>query len=491
MDAAPPTGLRERVVRGGALAVGAQFLRTAVSTLALMALARLVAPEDFGLVAMAGVFTGSLGLFRNIGLETALQREEVLAPGLASNVFWCALAAGCALSLAGLALAPFAAWFYGEPAVLPIAAAAAAVFMLDGVGAVPLALLRRELRIADATAADLAGLLAGSGAAITIALATRSPWSLVAQPLAASAVCGAVAWRRSGFRPSAPIRGTGIRRLIRFGADLLGVRILGYAYGNTESLLLGRAWGPHEVGLYSRANALMLMPLQLCTAPLQHVAVPALSKFQREPERLARAFLDLIEQAALYLLPLVALLVAVPELLVRVVLGPEWVASAGLVRLLALWALVQPFLNMSNWLFLALGKSRAYLRYQVVSVAFVVGGAVLAAPHGMHALAAVFVASGFCLRLPLYLWFLGRHTPVSAADFLRALLPFLAATVAGLGAFTGVAAALPMASESGTKAVALCVGAACHAAVLALFPRGREVLRRTRGLVRSLLERRG
>jgi O-antigen/teichoic acid export membrane protein len=427
-------GLKGHSVRGGAVTLAAQAVKFVVQILQTVVLARLLMPEDFGLVAMAGVITGFVGLFKDLGLSMATVQQANVNHAQMSTLFWINVAVGVLLAGITAALAPAIGWFYGQPKVGTIALALAPTLVLGGLTVQHQALLSRQMRFTALAVIDIVVAVVAVAVGAIVAYYGGGFWALVALTTATALVNAIAVWVACGWRPGLPVRGAGVRQMLAFGGNLTGFGIVNYFARNTDGLLLGKFWGAWQLGLYNRAYQLLLLPLSQVNAPLTRVAIPALSRLQDDPPRYRRAYLSILEQMSLVVVPGVALLIATCDWVLGLALGPQWGAAVPIFAWLGLTALTQPLTNSTGWLFISQGRTREMFQWGLIGSALtvvLVAAGIKWGPVGVartYALGIVFVVT------PLLFWFIGRSGPVRTFDFYRvAALPLLAA-----GAVVGV-----------------------------------------------------
>ncbi|HEV3467910.1 MAG TPA: lipopolysaccharide biosynthesis protein [Pyrinomonadaceae bacterium] len=482
--------LGSRAARGGAVMVGAQALRFAVTMGSTMVLARLLTPEDYGLVGMVLVVTGFVAFFKRLGLSAAtIQRPEINAEQV-STLFWVNVAVSVALAGATAALAPAVAWFYGQPQLVGITLAFAAGFTVSGLSVQHEALLKRQMRFKALAAIELGAMLAGIGAAIIAARAGAGYWALVLNQLVFGTLYAAGLWAACGWRPGPPVRYAGVRQMLSFGGDITGYGVLNYLARNLDNLLIGRVWGAAQLGLYARAYQLLLLPLDQTTVPLDSVAVPALSRLTDAPERYRQAYLRILEKVAMLTMPGVALMIATSDWLVRLVLGPQWDETARIFALLGVAGLFEPVANTMGWLLISQGRTRDMLRWGFVHAAVTTLSFAVGLPWGAVGVAASYSAFGVLVHKPLLFWYVGRRGPVGARDIYRAMAPSVCAAAGVLGALYLLRRLAEF--EHAAAGLAACAALAAAVALLtfAVLPKGRAALQDVKGLL-LLLTRRG
>ena len=219
------TDLKGRSVRGGAVTMAAQGVTFFIRMGSTMVLARLLTPQDFGLIAMVTAVTGFVVMFKDMGLSMATVQKAEINHGQISTLFWINVVLSLGVMLVTAALAPAIAWFYGEPRLTWITLALAGAFVFGGLTVQHQALLRRSMRFGTLALIGIIGMLVGIVAAIIAAWYGAGYWALVIMQLS-GAIAGAIAvWVACGWRPSLPVRCSGVREMLAFGGNLTGFNI--------------------------------------------------------------------------------------------------------------------------------------------------------------------------------------------------------------------------------------------------------------------------
>ena len=481
--------LKGRAVRGGALMITSEIVKQALWMVVLVVMSRLLTPRDNGLIAMVVVVTGCIDLFRDLGLAGAtIQRAEINQQQI-STLFWINLAVSIGLTLLTMALAPAIAWFYGEPLLVWITVAISTGFIFSGLTVQHRALLRRQMHFRSLAGIDMMAAVFNTVVGIAAAMAGLGYWSLVLMRLASTPLELLAVWLACPWRPGRPTRASGVRSMLAFGGNLTGSRLVQYLMRNIDNLLIGRLYGPQQLGLYARAYALMLLPLQRINTPITGVAIPTLSKLVDSPERYRKAYADITAKVCLLTMPLVAFMVGTSDWLVLVLLGPQWIEASEIFTWLGLSALIEPFTVTTAWLFVSQGRVRQQLHWALISSTLMVTAIIAGLPWGPVGVAASYGLVSLCIRTPLLLRYVGREGPVRTGDLYRGVAPFACAaciTVLAIFAFRqwaqvdNVLIGLVVASVT-TGVVTLLT--------LVILPSGRTAIRDLRSIVMLLLNR--
>jgi O-antigen/teichoic acid export membrane protein len=411
--------LKQKALRGGLARVCAQAANFAVRTGSIVVLARLLSPKDFGLVGMVTAITGMLGLLRGFGLsEATVQRSHVTEEQLA-GLFWVNLLFGAILALAGVALAPFVARFYGEPRLLWVTVALAPAFVFNAAGVQHSAILQRQMRFTTLSAIDVGSWVVSTGVAIGMAAAGLRYWALVGNTLCLPLVSSACLWIAVRWVPGRPRARVGLRSMIRFGGTISLNRIIAYVTSNLDKVLLGRFWGANALGFYGRAFQLLDIPTQLPNSAVAEVAFALLARVQHDRGRVKSYFLKSYSLVLAMTIPITVCVGVFAPDLVSVLLGPQWQQVGPMLRLLAPTILAFALTDPIVWLMYTQGLVDRSMRVSAVFAPAVIAGYVIGLPFGPKGVALGYSTAMVLSVVPRIAW--GVHgTGISLRDLGRA-----------------------------------------------------------------------
>jgi PST family polysaccharide transporter len=221
--------------------------------------------------------------------------------------------------------------------------------------------------------------------------------------------------------------------MLHFGGFATCNSIVVFVAWNAEKLLLGRFWGADALGLYGRAFQLVTLPVQQLNTAVTGVAFPALSRIQHDTKRLARSFLRGFSLLMSSTIPITITCALFAEEIVRIVLGPKWMAATPIFRLLAPVALVFAVANPFSWLVMSTGRMGRALSISTTTTPLVIVGIVLGLSHGPKGVALGYSSALTLLIIPIAAW--SKHgTGITWADLWGAAKPpILSGLLAGAG----------------------------------------------------------
>lgn len=410
--------------RRGAIWSAVQIVtRNVVSIGVTAVLARLLVPEDYGLIGMVATLTALLQVFSEMGLSWATVQRRDLTHAQVSSLFWVNIAAGVVLWGAMIVAAPFLAAFYGEPALTMITIVSGVGFAISGVAVQPMALLMRRMDFRRIAGIEVTALLVGAVVALALALSDYGYWALVAQGPMQATVRAILSIRGSGIRLQAPRRTAGLGSLVSFGGLLTVNGLLIYLARNLDSVLIGKVWGAAELGIYNRAYFLMLLPSMLANGVLSGLMVTSLAVFQGDHDRFAQAYRKALRLVAYAGTPIAVGLALTAAPAVELIYGPGWDQVVALLVWLSFAAITQPVYNTNGWLFTAAGRGGTYLMLTAINTSLLGLVFFLTVHHGVQALAQVYgLVMGLIIPLPA-LWLAHRAARIPFMPSLRSLFP--------------------------------------------------------------------
>ncbi len=409
--------LKQKTIQGGfarLLAQGANFVLRVGS---LMILARLLGPEDYGLVGMVAAFTGVLSLFRDFGLSSAaIQRAEITEEQI-STLFWINLLVGVLLTLLTVAMAPAIAAFYHQPRLVAVSTVMALGFLFNAAGIQHSVLLQRQMRFTTMAVISTVSLAVGTIVGIAGAKAGYGYWALVAMTIISPFVATIGFWMAAGWIPGKPRRRAGIRSLMHFGGTLTLNSLLAYLAYNAEKIMIGRYWGADAIGIYGRAYQLINIPTDNLNTAVGEVAFSALSRLQHDLERLKSYFLKGYSLVLGLTIPITIACALFSDDIIRVLLGSKWGEAAPIFRLLAPTILIFAIINPLGWLLFSLGLVKRSLRIASVFAPLIIVGYALGLPYGPKGVALAYSVVMTLWVIPHIAWCV-HGTGISLRDIL-------------------------------------------------------------------------
>jgi PST family polysaccharide transporter len=426
--AAEGGGLRRVAVRSAAAALSAATLSLGLRVVSTVALARLLTPADFGVVTMVTTVSLLLTSFGLNGFTEAVIQFEEMDHYTASNLFWLNTAGGLVLAIALAAGGAPLAHFYRNPLAANVAVGLSVSVFIASTSVLHLALLKRGMSFASSSANDVVALAVYTAVAILLAARGWGYWALVGGLVANQLSLAIGAWWLVRWIPSLPRRTGKTGAVLRFAAKVYGQFSLRYSTRNIDNLLVGWQFNAAALGFYKKAFDLFALSASQLTAPLDNVALAALSRLNNDPVRFRRYLASSIGIIAFVGLAVSADLTLVGRDVVRLLLGPQWSESGKIFQLFGPGIGVMLLCSTVGWIHLAIGKPGRWLRWTIVEFAITTSLFVLALPWGPKGIAGAWSVSYCVLVVPAF-WYAGRPIGLGVSFLIAAVWRYAVASL--------------------------------------------------------------
>ena len=423
--------LARKTVNGAAINVSVTLTKTVLQfAVVLPILARIVPPEQFGLVGMAMAFVSFFTMLNDLGISAALVRAESPSRAFWSSAFWTNSAIGVVLTGLTFLAAPYIAGFFREPIVEPLVQVLSVILLMHCVFLVPMAWLQRNYRFRTIAAIDLSATILAAVTAILAARAGYGVWALAWQQLVMFGVkmIGGLVAQRAPI--SLTYRWAEIAAVLPFSLRLTGAGLVGFANRNADNILIGRFLGAEALGFYGRAYQIMLVPVHSLSMGASFALYPAMSSIQNDRPQLNGVYLKSLSILAAITLPMMAGLALVAVPFVEFVFGERWRPVAPALVGLSFAGAIQALTGTSNVLWTALGRSDVLLRWSLIRMAtFLTAFAVGIWFGSIGAVAAAYLLANLIVFVP-YQVETCRTAGIGLGECVKALLPPMASTAA-------------------------------------------------------------
>lgn len=420
--------LGHRTIRGGSIVFGSMLSQKLGGLVILAVMARLLTPEDYGLLGMVFALVMFLQIFSDMGLPLATIQKSDLTHEQLSTIFWINLGLGCLLGIITVACTPLIVRFYQEPILRTVTLWCALGFPLAALGAQHRALLQRRMAFGKLSICEMSGLIAGGTVGVMMAMRGYSVFALIIQHLTGVAVMSLCYWIFTGWIPGKPVRKCGTYSMLAVGGNLTAFNILNYFSRNFDKILLGRFFGAAALGLYTRGCALMMFPVGLVSGPINSVTIPALSKIQDDPARMRKVYIQVLQLIGFISFPLIVWLLLCGRDVIALVYGARWLAVAPLFQILCMVSIWQGIYNATAQVYIAAGRTDRQLRIGMCMSLLLVLAFISGIPWGAKGVAIAY-AVAFNLAILPYLAFTYKTINLRLRTVLLRLWPSLASAL--------------------------------------------------------------
>lgn len=328
-----------------------------VQPLVFVALARLLAPQDFGVMASALMVIGLSQVLWDAGMAKALVQRQERVPEAADVAFWTNMVLGVLVAaIVALAAGPIALVVFQDPRVAPVLRVMAVVLLLGACCSVHTALLQKEMRFEKLFRVRFATVALPSLASIPLAWAGMGYWALVAGSIVGQAAQAVLLWRLSGWRPRRQFDVPLAAEMGRFAGWVTASGFLSWSFIWLDAFVVGLYLGSHHLGLYRTGSQFTEMVFAILFAPIAPVLYSHLSRMHQDRQRIAAAAQKVLKTAVLVAIPAGLILSSVAQPLSSALFGPRWNGVALVIGAMALSHSLAWVVGLNGEFYRALGK---------------------------------------------------------------------------------------------------------------------------------------
>ena len=414
--------LRDKVASGVAWSaaekVGSMLLQMVVS----IVVARLLMPEDFGVLAILTFFTALSVVVVDSGFSQTLIRKSAPTDDDYKSVFVFNIVVSIALYLLLVALSPLIASFYKLPIITRIAPVLMLLLPLGALSVIQNTIFARQFRFAELSRINFLNSAVAGAVAITMAVMHCGVWSLVGQRIAQMATKALLLWVRGSWRAQGVFRYSALKAMSGFSFRLMGTDIISYLYNNIAQLFIGKIYSANTLGYFNQAQKLKELPVSSIVQSFQSVTYPALSNIKHDPEKFADSFRRVLLIAAAVVAPIMVGMVAVADDMFMLLLGERWLPTVPYFKVLSLSGLFYPLSMIAYNVLKVAGDGGVIIRLEVVKKGIMTIILALTIPHSVMAVAWGLVAMSaveFVVNIAASL----RFARLTARDIVATLLP--------------------------------------------------------------------
>ncbi len=398
----------------------------------VVVLGRLLAPEDFGVVAAALSVMLVLHQLRDVGIGAALIQRERLERAHIAAAFTISLYIGLALGVLLTVIAPLIGDLYNIPRSVDLIRALGILFVLRGISTVPVMMCRRSMNFRAIAIIDAVTYIAGISTAIVLALGGAGPWSLIAGYVVEESL-SAIAYVYLQKPPfTLRIDRVRLRELLGFGVGHTIIQVANILAIHGDNFVVGRTLGATELGLYTRAYELIKLPAAVFTNVVGNVLFPAFSRLQHDREQLATGFRRATVATGVVLLPASAVLIVLAPEAIRVVMGDQWSSAVVPFQILATTMMMRTSYKVGATIAMAAGRVYAVAVANIVYMLCVIIGAAISIRWGIPGVATSTAIAIFVIYIACC-WLAMQVSALTVASVVGAHVPGFAIAL-GVGA---------------------------------------------------------
>ncbi len=401
-------------------------------------LARLLTPEEFGLIGMIAVFIAISQMFINSGFSQALIRKEDCTQTDYATTFFFNLGVGGLFFLVLFFSAPLVSAFFGEPQLTALLQVLAISLIISSLTIIQRTILIKRIDFKLQTKISLIATILSGGIAILMAVKGFGVWSLVGKTLSREGINSFFLWLWNRWKPTLEFSKKSFRELFGFGSNLLLSGLIGTIFNNIYYIVIGKYFSAQTLGFYTRAELFKNLSSNNIENILTGVGYPALAKVQDDPVLLKRGFQKLLTSAAFIIFILMFGLGATSESLIIALIGEQWRPSILYLQLLCFFGMVVPLNSININALNVLGRSDLYLKLQFIFQICTIPVIIVGVIYGIVPMILAMIINGL-IAFYLFGRVAGRHIGYFIEDQIKDIFPsfLIAATMGCLVYFLG------------------------------------------------------
>ncbi len=416
--------LKHKAVNGVLWRIAEQGGKQGIYFVISVILARLIMPDQFGMIAMLTVFTNIAGVFIDSGFSTALIRKTNRSQADCSTVYWFNIIVSVVCYFILFLCSPLVARFYDMPQLATILKVTSLSIVIGSLAGVHRTLLEAEMNFKALTKFNVLALLVSGIAGIFFAYLGFEVWALVIQNLVMMSIATISVWYKVKWRPSLIISRNSLREFFGFGSKLLASSLLNTLYSNIYSIVIGKVYKASDLAFYNRSSSLTQMTSSLPTGILQSVTYPTLCKMQHDDEALKQGYRRTLRISAFVIFPLCLGVGAVAFPLINVLYTDVWIFSASLLSIMVFSRMWYPIHAINLNYLIVKGRSDLFFRLEIIKKIQGVIMLCITVPFGIKAMCYGSVATSI-LALIYNSYYTGKFLNMSILSQLRDLAHIL------------------------------------------------------------------
>lgn len=360
------SSLKDKTVKGVIWSAVDRFSAQGIQFVFSILIARLLVPEDYGVIAMLGIFMAVSQTFIDSGFGTALIRKIDRTETDFSTVFYFNIVVAAVFYLILFFSAPVIARFYETPLLESVTKVVALNLIIGSLSGIHNAKLSIDIDFKSRAKISILTTLLTGAVGLWMAYAGYGVWALVVQNLCSSVLRTVMLWIVVKWRPKLIFSWKSFIELFSFGSKLLASALISTIYENVYTLVIGKFFNPSTLGIYSRASSLAQFPSSNITSVLQTVTFPVLSSIQNDEELLTNAYKRFLCLSAFVIFPLMIGLALVADPFIRIVLTDKWEDSIYLLQIICFALMWYPIHAINLNILQVKGRSDFFLKLEII-----------------------------------------------------------------------------------------------------------------------------
>lgn len=420
--------VKNKAIRGSGITIFSTAINTCIAMGGTMVLARILTPEDFGLISMVTAITL---LFQNFGLngftEAVIQKDEIGHTEV-STLFWVHVIISLLLAVIISLAAPLISNMYEDPRLTLITVVISSGIILTGLYTHHMALMLRQMKFLHTAGIMVAAVAAGTIVAIVMAGMGFGYWSLVFRRLVPVIFTCILCWLFCGWRPGKPGKIREVIPEVKFAMHTYGNFFVTYFSRNVDKIMVGYAHGPRSLGYYNNAYALYALPANQITAPLSNVVLSAMSKYRNDTRQYCHYYFETLKVIAFVGMGISSVLTIIGTDVVVMILGDQWKEAGRIFTMFAPSIGLFLVYQTNGWVHLSLGKADKWFRWSIMATIVTFVFFFVGLPFGPVGVALSYTSAIVVLGVP-GIWYAGRPVGMTIPQILTAIWKYIVSLI--------------------------------------------------------------
>ena len=387
-------------------------------------IARILNPDDYGLVAMLTIFSAIANTIMDSGFTTALINKKTIRHEDYNAVFWFSAFCGIIIYVILFFAAPLIAKFYNQPVLLNLSRVLFLNFLISSLGIAHNALLFKQLKVKQRGLTDVVAVIVSGMVGLILALLGFAFWGLALQLVSQCLTATLLRWYFSNWRPSFSFNFSPIKEMFGFSSKILLNNILGQVNANILSVLLGKFYTETDTGFYSQGYKWMQLGNMVVANMIQGVAQPVLVEVKSDKERQKKVFRKMLRFGAFVSFPALLGLAFVAREFILITVGEKWQESVPYLQILSISTSFSFIVYLYNNLLFSYGKSNVILYGNILFYCLNLSLALCLVSWGIYPM---IIGCSFLTIIQCLGWHFcgGKYINIHTSELLRDILPFL------------------------------------------------------------------
>lgn len=403
---------KSKIIKGGFYLTIVNVLSQVLAIVVNIVLARLLLPEDFGLVALAMTFIGFITLFTNMGFGSSIIHERKTTQNQLSSIYWLNYGLSLVSFIIIIASAQFAANFYEEQKLASIVYVASLSILINPIFIVHYKLLERDLEFRTISQINLVSVLIGSFSAILGAYFGLGVYSLILQTLMAVVVRLFLVLIRKKWKPNFYFNFKEIRQMVWYSMKFKASDMAMYFERNVDYLILGKFFTSVILGYYAFAYNIMYTPVKRISYIFSDILFPSFSSIKNDKVKILKGYYKSLRLIGMVSIPIMTIIAFNAEVIIHTIFGQKWDAAIPIVQILCFAGAIQSISQFGGVIFSSIGKPEVRLYVSIGRTILTILAIIIGVQHGVLWVAYLLVTAKF-LSFVFFLTVLNYHIPIS------------------------------------------------------------------------------